>query len=329
MGTIAMKDGTTLRGYLRAQGSHDVVVQTKDGKLHPLVDSQYISITPDQESAMGAFHGTAEQQRDLLAYLSTLNGVGVGPLKQAEALVTQEQVEAVAHPAKGNWPNYNGAADGNRNSALDQINVSNVAKLQLQWAYSINFFGLETTPVVVDGVMYVTSNNQVFALSAKTGREIWRYERPKSEGSMISGDAAIGVNRGVAVLGDRVFYLTDNAHLLALDRLTGALLWDIDTPDGAPGQFGGTAAPLVVGDLVVTGVSGGDNGIRGFVAAYKATTGELAWKFMTIPKPDDSGPIADTWKGSALALGRRRNVDHGQRGRGCRDHLLACGQSAS
>ena len=97
------------------------------------------------------------------------------------------------------------------------------------------------------------------------------------------------MNRGVAVLGDRVFYLTDDAHLLALDRLTGALLWDIDTPEGAPGQFGGTAAPLVVGDLVVTGVSGGDNGIRGFVAAYKAATGELGWKFMTIPKPGDTG----------------------------------------
>jgi PQQ-dependent dehydrogenase (methanol/ethanol family) len=303
MASVAMMDGTALRGYLRAQGSHDVVVQTKDGKLHPLLDSQYTTITPDSQSAMAAYHGTADQQRDLLAYLSTLNGVSVGPLKLAETAVTKEQVDAVAHPAKGNWPNYNGTTDGNRNSTLDQINVKNVAKLQLQWAYPVNFNGLETTPVVVDGVMYVTSNNQVFALSAKTGREIWRYERPKSEGSTISGDAAIGVNRGVAVLGDRVFYLTDNAHLLALDRLTGGLLWDIDTPEGASGHFGGTAAPLVVGDLVVTGVSGGDNGIRGFVAAYKATTGELAWKFMTIPKPEDTGPIADTWKGSALGLG--------------------------
>lgn len=303
MASVVMKDGTTLSGYLRAQGSHDVVLQTKDGKLHPLLDSQYTSVTADTRAAMPAYQGSADQQRDLLAYLSTLNGVGVGPLKQAEAPITNQQVDAVAHPANGNWPNYNGSTDGNRNSGLDQIGLKNVAKLQLEWSYPINFNGLETTPVVVDGVMYVTSNNQVFALSAKTGREIWRYERPKSEGSTISGDAAIGVNRGVAVLGDRVFYLTDNAHLLALDRVTGGLLWDIDTPDGAAGHFGGTAAPLVVGDLVVTGVSGGDNGIRGFVAAYKAATGELAWKFMTIPKPEDTGPIADTWKGSALALG--------------------------
>ena len=140
-------------------------------------------------------------------------------------------------------------------------------------------------------------------LSGKTGREIWRYQRPKSPSAQISGDAAIGVNRGVAVLGDRIFYLTDDAHLIALNRLTGGLLWDVNTHEGAAGQYGGTAAPLVVGDLVVTGVSGGDNGIRGFVAAYKATTGEVAWKLYTIPKPGDTGPVADTWKGSALGLG--------------------------
>jgi len=303
MASVVLKDGSTLRGFLRAQGSHDLVLQTKDGKLHSLLDSEYQTVTPDPQSTMGAFRGTAGEQRDLMAYLSTLNGVGVGPIKETQAPVAQAEIAAVAHPGKGNWPNYNGGPDGNRNSPLDQVNLKSVAKLQLQWTYPINFSGLETTPIAVDGVMYVTGNNQVFALSSTSGREIWRYERPKSAGATISGDAAIGVNRGVAVLGDRVFYLTDNAHLIALDRLTGALLWDIDTPEGAPGQFGGTAAPLVVGDLVVTGVSGGDNGIRGFVAAYKATSGELAWKFMTIPKPGDTGPIADTWKGSALGLG--------------------------
>jgi PQQ-dependent dehydrogenase (methanol/ethanol family) len=303
MASVVLNDGTTLRGFLRAQGSHDVVVQTKDGKLRPLVDSEYKSVAQDQQSAMGAYRGTAEEQRNLLAYLSTLNGAGVGALKEPGVAPAKAEIDATEHPAKGNWPNYNGGLDGNRNSPLDQVNVANATKLQLQWVYSINFAGLETTPVVVDGVMYVTGNNQVFALSAKSGREIWRYERPKSPGSTISGDAAIGVNRGVAVLGDRIFYLTDNAHLIALDRLTGALLWDVDTPEGAAGQFGGTAAPLVVGDLVVTGVSGGDNGIRGFVAAYRAATGELAWRFMTIPKPGDTGPIADTWKGPALELG--------------------------
>jgi len=301
--TVAMNDGSTLHGFARAQGSHDVVLQTSDGKLHLLADSEYTRLTSDGHSVMPAFQGKPEQQRDLLAYMSTLRGAGVGPLKVEQEAITKADVDAVEHPAKGNWPTYNGAIDGNRDSPLDQINGKNAAKLQLQWTYPIQFNGLETTPVVVDGVMYVTGNNQVFALSGRTGREIWRYELPKSPGSTISGDAAIGVNRGVAVLGDRVFYFTDDAHLIALNRLTGALMWDVATPEGVPGQFGGTAAPLVVGDLVITGVSGGDNGIRGFIAAYKATTGEQVWKLMTIPKPGDAGPIADTWKGSALTLG--------------------------
>jgi PQQ-dependent dehydrogenase (methanol/ethanol family) len=301
--SVKMKNGTTLQGFARAQGSHDLVLQTPDGVLHALVDNEYTTVTPQKTAFMSAFPGTADELNDVLAYLSTLNGVGTGPVKSEQPPVAASEINAVLHPSHGDWPTYNGKIDGNRNSPLTQISRANVSKLQLQWTYAINFNGLETTPLVLDGVMYVTGNNQVMALSARSGREIWSYQRPKSPGSTISGDAAIGVNRGAAALGDRIFYLTDDAHLIALNRLTGALLWDIATPDGAQGHFGGTSAPLVVGDLVITGVSGGDNGIRGFVAAYKAATGELAWKFMTIPTPEDTGPIADTWKGSALALG--------------------------
>jgi PQQ-dependent dehydrogenase (methanol/ethanol family) len=304
-GTVSVKlnDGRMLHGFARAQGSHDLVLQTKDGRLHVLLDSEYLALLPDKHSAMPAHKGTENEKRDLVAFLSSLKGAGAGPMTQPQPPPAQAEMGAIAHPKKGDWPTYNGTLDGNRNSNLEEVNLGNVAKLQLQWTYSIPFNGLETTPVVVDGVMYVTGNNQVYALSGKTGREIWRYERPKSVGAAIASDAAIGVNRGVAVLGDRVFYLTDNAHLIALHRLTGALIWDVDTPGGAKGLYGGTSAPLVVGDLVISGVSGGDNGIRGFVAAYKAVTGELAWKLYTIPEPGDTGPAAETWKGSALALG--------------------------
>ena len=305
---VTLKNGSKLHGFARAQGSHDLVLQTGDGKLHLLTEADYRSLVPDPTAAMPPFYGKADQQNDLIAYLSTLNGVGVGPLAgdsaAAQMPVLPEEMEQVVHPKPGNWPTYNGTVDGNRNSRLAQVNRTNAARLQLQWSYTIPYFGLETTPVVVDGVMFVTGNNQVFAISGRSGREIWRYERPKSPAATISGDAAIGVNRGVAVLGDRVFYLTDDAHLIALHRLTGALLWDVATPEtGAQGFYGGTAAPLVVGDLVLTGVSGGDQGIRGFVAAYKATTGEQVWKLYTIPKPGDTGPIAETWKGTALEEG--------------------------
>lgn len=301
--SVVMNDGSRLHGLARAQGSHDLVLQTNDGRLHLLLEGEYRSVVRDNTPAMPVYKGTADQMRDLLAYLSTLKGVGVGALAGPLAPISQAEIDQIAHPRQGDWPSYNGTLDGNRYSKLNQINLQNAAQLELQWTYTIQYFGLETTPVVVDGVMFVTGNNQVYALSGRTGREIWRYERPKSASAQISGDAAIGVNRGVAVLGDRVFYLTDDAHLIALDRLTGGLLWDVNTHEGAAGQYGGTAAPLVVGDLVVTGVSGGDNGIRGFLAAYKAATGEEVWKLFTIPKPGDSGPVADTWKGSALGLG--------------------------
>ncbi|MGD0478682.1 MAG: PQQ-binding-like beta-propeller repeat protein [Terracidiphilus sp.] len=298
-----LNDGRMLHGFARAQGSHDLVLQSNDSKLHLLLDSEYKALTPDKHSAMPAYKGSGDELQDLIAFLSSLNGVGVGPLAEPQLSPTMAEIEEIVHPKRGDWPTYNGTLDGNRFSHLDQVNLSSVAKLQLQWTYSIPFNGLETTPVVVDGVMYVTGNNQVYALSGKTGREIWRYVRPKSVAGTIASDAAIGVNRGVAVLGDRIFYLTDDAHLIALHRLTGALLWDVDTSGGAKGLYGGTSAPLVVDDLVITGVSGGDNGIRGYVAAYKAATGELVWKLYTIPSPGDTGPAADTWKGSALGLG--------------------------
>jgi alcohol dehydrogenase (cytochrome c) len=117
----------------------------------------------------------------------------------------------------------------------------------------------------------------------------------------VSGDAAIGANRGVAWSGDRIFFITDNSHMICLNRLTGALLWDVSMPENNTREYGSTTAPLVVNDLVIGGVGGGDGGIRGFIAAYKITTGELAWRFYTVPKPGEPG--SETWKGEAIHVG--------------------------
>jgi len=301
---VTLNDGRTLRGFARAEGNHDLVLQTDDGRLRLLLDTEYRSVVPEAQVAMPAFTGTGEERRDLLAFLSRLAGVGPGPLAAPALPASAADLAAIVHPQPGDWPTYNGAVGGNRHSLLDQVNRGSVADLQLQWLYPVPFGSLETTPVVLDGVMYVTGNNQVYALSGRTGREIWRYLRPKSAASRISGDAGIGVNRGVAVLGDRVFYETDDAHLLALDRLTGALLWEVATaPADAPGRYGSTGAPLVANGLVLAGVSGGDNGIRGFVAAYEPSNGQLAWRLWTIPQPGVPGPGADTWRGHALEEG--------------------------
>ena len=146
--------------------------------------------------------------------------------------------------------------------------------------------------------MYVTSVNEAFALDARSGREIWHYSRPRSEG--LAGDAAGGINRGMAILGDRVFMVSDNAHLFALHRSTGQLIWDVEMASGQK-NYGSTSAPLVVNDLVIAGVSGGDEGIRGFLDAYRVSTGEHVWRFWTVPALGEPG--SETWMG--------KDIEHG------------------
>ena len=296
---VTLKSGNELKGFARSRGSHDLQLQTAEGKLHLLTDADWTRVSDELGSAMPPLEASEQERTNLIAWLSRLNGeakarAAVPPADPAE-------FEAILHPRPGDWPSYNGDLSGNRYSGLEQINQSNVGRLQLQWVYPMAYQPLETTPLVVDGVMYVTGPNLICALDARSGREIWKYTRPRNSSGRISADAAIGANRGTAWSGDRIFYATDNAHMICLHRLTGALLWDVAMPEDSSQHYGSTAAPLVINDLVISGVSGGDDGIRGFIAAYKVTTGELAWRFWTVPKPGEPG--SETWKGDAIVLG--------------------------
>ena len=297
--TVRLRDGSTVRGFARKETLHSLQLQTLEGRLILLADGEYEITGRDKKSAMPPLKASAAEERDLTAFLSRLGGLPAGALPASDETVGRDAIDRVLHAKPGEWPTYNGNVNGNRHSALDQINQQNVNKLALQWIYSMPYSGLETTPLVADGVMYVTGPNQVYALDPRSGQEIWKYARPRS-GSFIAADAAKGANRGAALLGDRVFYTTDDAHLICLDRMTGALRWDVYMPE-APQHYGATAAPLVVGDLVVAGVAGADDGIRGFLAAYKATTGQLAWRFWTVPREGDPG--WDTWQGKAVEFG--------------------------
>jgi PQQ-dependent dehydrogenase (methanol/ethanol family) len=289
---VHLKDGRQLRGFARNEGKHDLQLQTLDGTLHFLSEKDYTAITREKASLMPALKASDRDHRDLLAYLSRLDGVKRGPLESGAAPVPPADVDRVLHPRRGEWPTYHGDIRGNRYSKLDQINTANAAGLKLDWSYSIPYLGgLETTPLVMDGLMIVTGPNQVYGLDARTGREVWQYVRPRTQ-SGIAGDAAKGANRGAAVLGERVFFATDDAHMICLNRLTGALMWDVYMPE-EPQRYGATSAPLVAGDLVIGGVAGADEGIRGFIVAYKITTGEQAWRFWTVPRPGEPG--AETW----------------------------------
>lgn len=194
------------------------------------------------------------------------------------------------------WATYDGQYSGNRYSALRQIDTRNVARLAPKWIFPMDdTTPLQTTPLVVDGIMYVTSANQALALDAGSGRQVWHFQRARSKG--LVGNAAGGINRGAAVSADRLFMVTDNAHLLAFNRFTGAPAWEIEMAD-ARQNYSATAAPLTVGDLVISGIAGGDAGARGFVAAYEQATGKERWRFWAAPLPGEPG--SETWKGKTI-----------------------------
>lgn len=211
--------------------------------------------------------------------------------------VTSEAL--AAQPVGANWLSYNGDYTGRRFSSLEQITPKNVEQLRAQWVFHVsNSNSMEVTPVVFDGIMFVTSANDAFALDAQTGRLIWHYSRPITEG--LIDDASQHHNRGVGILGSRLYMETDNAHLLCLDARSGHLLWDVAYAEGNK-NYGATSAPLVVKDKVLVGTSGGDDGVRGFVAAYDAETGKQVWRFWTIPGPGEFGSAS--WPGELYKRG--------------------------
>jgi alcohol dehydrogenase (cytochrome c) len=208
----------------------------------------------------------------------------------AHAQVTFERLlNPAAEPQ--NWLSYSGSYLSQRHSPLKQIRPSNVGQLELKWVFqqqSLESF--ETTPLVVDGVMYLTeAPDTAVALDAATGRLYWRYQHnPDAAARPCCGR----VNRGLAILGDRVFMATIDAKLIALDVKTGQPVWQVDVADASQG-YAMTLAPLAIKDKILVGVAGGEYGIRGFISAYDADSGDEAWRFYTIPGPGEPGH--ETW----------------------------------
>ncbi|HEX5191802.1 MAG TPA: PQQ-dependent dehydrogenase, methanol/ethanol family [Solirubrobacteraceae bacterium] len=207
-----------------------------------------------------------------------------------------------------NWATYYGAYDGQRYSLLDQINASNVSKLTPAWVFQAgtqgmqsgaSTYAMESTPVVVDGVMYLTGyDGWVWAIDARTGQELWRYHHASPyDVSLCCGN----VNRGCAVAEGKVFVTTLNAHVLALDAETGKVVWDQVYGDVRAGESG-TMAPLIVKDMVIVGSSGGEFGVRGHTDAFKLENGERVWRCYMIPKPGEPG--SETWPADGEAWQR-------------------------
>jgi alcohol dehydrogenase (cytochrome c) len=203
----------------------------------------------------------------------------------AATVSAQVRYESILKSPSNDWLTYHGDYRGQRYSPLAQINRSNAANLVPKWTYHIDgALRLESTPIVFEGVMYVTNRNRVDAIDARTGRQIWYYRDELA--------AYDSVNRGVAILGNTVFFVTGDAYLVALHRATGGILWQKQFADVKKGYYA-SLAPLALEDRVIVGVSGGESGMRGFVAALSASTGEELWRFYTVPAKGEPG--SETW----------------------------------
>jgi alcohol dehydrogenase (cytochrome c) len=199
-------------------------------------------------------------------------------------------LERLKNPESGNWLMIRGTYDGWGYSRLNEITPANVARLRPVWVFSTGETRVhEAAPVVNNGVMFIsTPNNQVLAIDARSGNVLWRYKRPRPAGSFVPHETS----RGVALYGDKVFYAAGEAVLVALDAKTGEETWTTTVADNRAGYYI-TLAPLVAGGKVMVGASGGEYGIRGFVAAFDPANGEELWRTYTVPAPGEPG--SETW----------------------------------
>ncbi len=231
----------------------------------------------------------------------------IPPVLEKYQTVTSERLR---NPEAENWLMIRRTYDGWGYSPLDQITPANVARLRPVWVFSTAEPRVhEAAPIVNNGAMFVsTPNNQVIAIDARSGNVLWRYRRPRPAGASVPHET----NRGVALYGDKVYYAAGEAVLVALDARTGKEVWTTTVADNKSGYYI-TLAPLVAGGKVMVGASGGEFGIRGFVAAFDLDSGKELWRTYTVPAPGERGsetwPNGDQWKTGGAPVWVTGNYD--------------------
>ena len=234
----------------------------------------------------------AKRRARALLFLTPLAMVALlaGGLRAQTSVSSNRLVNAAKEPH--NWLTYSGGYFSQRYSTLNQIDPANVRNLEMKWIYQGAVAGgWQTTPLVVDGMMYITQRpNDVLALDPRTGRVFWTYQYTPSPDSRVCCGSN---NRGLAILGDTLFMGTLDGQLIAIDAKNGKPLWRSKVAEPKAG-YSLTLAPLVVKDLVIVGVGGGEYGIRGYISAYDAKTGKERWRFYTVPGPGEPGH--ETWR---------------------------------
>jgi putative heme-binding domain-containing protein len=297
---VKTRDGKEIHGIKRAEDNDTLILTDENGTLQRLKRQDIVE--QHGELLMPTNYRqvlSAVEIQDLVAYLKTLKARDLKKTSDPDPPggLSFERIQN-PQPETQNWLTYWRNYRGQHFSPLKQINTSNLGRLQARWARQMPGNSvLETTPLVVDGTMYVSGPpGRVFALDAKTGLEIWKYERRQK---VVNPYQTNPFNRGVAVMGNRVFFGTLDAAVVALDARTGRVLWKTQVADTMQG-YTITAAPLAIRDKVIVDIAGGEFGIRGFLDAYDAATGKRLWRFYT-PAPGEFGN--DTWKGDSWKRG--------------------------
>jgi len=305
--TVVVKttDGRQIKGVRRNEDTFSLQMIDLSGQLHLLDKRSLVSVTVEEKSLHPPDYKdrfSESELTNLVSYLQTLRGRD--PVKTATAPpvaggVTYERLRN-SKSEPHNWLMYWGDFQGTHYSPLSSITAANVNQLRPAWSAPVPGDTVsESMPLVVDGVMYGTSGGSprtVTAIDARTGRQIWRFVRPQKVRNPGETDV---VNRGVAILGHRLFVGTNDAALLCIDARTGLLLWEVQVADTMEG-FNITSPPLVVKDKIIVGHAGGEYALRGFLDAYDVM-GKHLWRFYTIPAPGEFG--SDTWKGDSWKTG--------------------------
>ena len=207
--------------------------------------------------------------------------------------VAQVTPAAIGKSPASDWLTYNGDYAATRHSSLSQITPVNAKSLVAKWVFHIDGAKkLEASPIVYDGLMYVSNTNELYALDARNGRKVWYYRAAGAKGTR--------VNRGTAILGDKVYFVTSDCHLIALNRMTGNLVFDVEYASFA-GGYTTSIAPLAVKNGILVGVAGGGSGQRGFVASINGDTGKEMWRFWTVPAKGEPG--SETWGNFPAEMG--------------------------
>ncbi len=301
---LVTKDGTSIVGRLLNQDAFSIQVMTADEQLASYLKSDLREQTILDKGLMPSYDGTltTSQIADLVSYLESLRSGDDTPDASAPAFIdsrAQVTQQRLLHPEREpqNWLTYGGSYTSQRYSPLTEITRENVRNLTLKWVWRPKYLDkMETTPLVVDGVLYTVHNSEVVAVDAATGRVFWtfRYRVPPES------NAYLMVVKGLAISGDRLFWATYDGHLIAIDAKSGAAIWNRTLLDYKKGlQL--NVAPLVIKDKVILGPSTNEFGTNCWIAAYDVRTGAEVWRFKTVPEPGEKGN--ETWPGDSWQHG--------------------------